>query len=430
MNLILLVGTNPLPDFVTALALQQDVKKVFLVHSQDNRNQKGTDKVAGWLRERLLRRSFPGNAIKLIPLTNVSSAEEIHNNLETLLLPQMLLDRPVHLNYTGGTKAMAVHVHAWLTEKATKGVVTEAVFSYLNARSSKLEYDYEKREASSDLRTLVHIGRIDELLNIHGYNPVQTRVEYFPDALAKLKELIENDQIEAFLEWKRAIRPIFIQGDTIVNTNTLQMNIAQKKGAVKYFCSSLDALAFIRPLLNAFPAENSLLDSDGDLWFMNKTITRNEIERRINKPFVEFLDGKWLEQHVFEVIQELAQEYGLSNEQYGISLKAIKQGTNQTFELDNFIIKGYQLIGISITTGKKDKSKSKAFEVMHRVQQVGGDESKALVIGMLSAEEVKIIQTDIPYLMTGTNEDHFKVIGTSCWKRSALKEELRRFIWP
>jgi hypothetical protein len=48
---------------------------------------------------------------------------------------------------------------------------------------------------------------------------------------------------------------------------------------------------------------------------------------------------------------------------------------------------------------------------------------------MLNKGEVNDMIQDISFLMTGTNEDHFKVISMDQWKESLLTEELRRFIW-
>ncbi|MGC8651581.1 MAG: DUF1887 domain-containing protein, partial [Minisyncoccia bacterium] len=67
-------------------------------------------------------------------------------------------------------------------------------------------------------------------------------------------------------------------------------------------------------------------------------------------------------------------------EHLGISLKAQKRNS-PNFELDIFLINGYQLIGISLTTStRQGECKLKGFEVIHRVKQIGGDESKAILI--------------------------------------------------
>ena len=156
--------------------------------------------------------------------------------------------------------------------------------------------------------------------------------------------------------------------------------------------------------------------------------TNNDIKNRFCVS-VEYLDGKWFEDHVFEVVDELAKDKGfIKDRQYGLSLKARKPNSKE-FELDIFVLRGYQLIGISITTAGQQECKLKAFEVMHRIQQIGGDESRGILIGMLNDDQVKEMQMDISFLMTGANEEHFKAIGVDNWKKAKLKEELRRFIW-
>jgi hypothetical protein len=431
MYLILLVGTNPLPNYVTALFLKDEVIKIFLVYSDDNSNQKGTQDIASWLKEGLIHRGFVAKSIELIPLENASSAGTIWMNLEALLLPRLFPRRSAHLNYTGGTKTMAVHVHAWLTKQAREEIVTEAVFSYLDARSNQLVFDGGVRTASGDLRNVAgtKIEKIDDLLQLHGYERKSTQETPFPEALRILKGIVEDGAISDFMKWKNQFRILFYQDEKVIEgRDKLLKHFAKQKtqDAVEGFNQSLEEISFARPLLKAFP--DSIIRDDDYLWIPDENVTNSEISKRIVKPISGFLGGKWLEQYVLTVIKALAIENGLTSDQYGLSLEACKPKC-KNFELDIFVLRGYQLIGISITTAGLEKCKNKAFEVVHRVQQIGGDESRSVLIGKLDDRQVTDMFEDISFLMTGTNEDHFKVIGVNQWKESLLKEELRRFIW-
>ena len=90
---------------------------------------------------------------------------------------------------------------------------------------------------------------------------------------------------------------------------------------------------------------------------------------------------------------------------------------SQRFELDIFIIVGYQLTGISITTETKaNMSKLKGFEVIHRVMQIGGDESKAiLVTGIKDYNQIKELLGTLAY-ETGKPEKNIAVFGIDSWK--------------
>lgn len=431
MHLILLVGTNPLPNYVTALFLRDEIIKIFLVHSDNNSNQKGTQEIASWLKDGIICKGFAAKNIELIPLEDASSAEAIKMNLESLLLPKLIPRTSVHLNYTGGTKTMAVHVHAWLTKQAGEGVVTEAVFSYLDARTHQLLYDGGICSASGDLRDKekTRIEKIDDLLRLHGYKKKASPERHFDKALEILKQMVENNEISDFMKWKEQFRILFYQNGKVIEGREKLLDHFEKpeiRKAVDSFNQTLLEKPFARPLLKAFP--DSIIGEDDHLWVPDKNVTNDLIRKKVINPIGEFLDGKWLEHYVLSVIEKLAIENGLSNDEYGISLKAYKTNC-KNFELDIFILRGYQLTGISITTAGLEKCKNKAFEVVHRVQQIGGDESRSILIGKLNDEQADAMFKDISFLMTGTNEDHFKVIGVNQWKESLLKEELRRFIW-
>ncbi|SHF27274.1 hypothetical protein SAMN02745195_02252 [Thermoanaerobacter uzonensis DSM 18761] len=83
---------------------------------------------------------------------------------------------------------------------------------------------------------------------------------------------------------------------------------------------------------------------------------------------------------------------------------------------------GYQLIGISLTTStRQGECKLKGFEVIHRVRQIGGDESKAILITGLKKEYkedsnrgTKKLQEDLSFV-TGTAEDKIVVFGVDDW---------------
>ena len=124
-ELVLLVGDNPLPNYVTAKYLIQrgELAKIVLLHSKD------TVSIARNI-ENLL--SHDGSVeITLAELEDANDRNSILSSLERLRF-----DNSVHFNYTGGTKVMAVHVYNYLKEQRK-----EAEFSYLNSRTYKLVYD-------------------------------------------------------------------------------------------------------------------------------------------------------------------------------------------------------------------------------------------------------------------------------------------------
>ena len=86
MNLVLLVGTNPLPNYVVSKYLipKKNIKKVFLVYSEETEDQKGTKEYADKIRE-LLSQKFKDIEYEDIPLSNVGNCQKIRNEISTKL---------------------------------------------------------------------------------------------------------------------------------------------------------------------------------------------------------------------------------------------------------------------------------------------------------------------------------------------------------
>jgi hypothetical protein len=175
-----------------------------------------------------------------------------------------------------------------------------------------------------------------------------------------------------------------------------------------------------------FPEENRIVNEDGTLWIPPCGTSNSALEQRIKETIKEFLDGKWLEYHVHDTLAELIAEMPDSAIRFGMSLKP--ENDNGKFELDIFALRGYQLFGISVTTDGRDHAKSKAFEVLHRVKQIGGDESRAILIAGMDDKKAEEMKKNVSFLMSGAAEDQFQVIGISSWGKAKLKAELRRIL--
>lgn len=199
-HLILLIGTNPLPNFVVAeyfLNQYPIIQTIWLIHSEENALQAGTNEQAGNL-EKLLRKrweqkkqhaalQFP---LEKISLSDVSNAKRIRSDLQKMW--SKLGNAPsMHLNYTGGTKTMSTHVYVALKEAdAHKQRVS---CSYLDARNFRL-IDDEQGILVHDLRKEVQLS-FDELIALHGFKRCnKNRIVNFVQASAAIEERINNEQ--------------------------------------------------------------------------------------------------------------------------------------------------------------------------------------------------------------------------------------------
>jgi len=455
--LVLMVGTNPLPNYVVGSYLKKkNYDKFVLIYSEKNENinQSSTADYADKLKEHLnLDNSNCDTYCDTFSLSNVSNPSDIRDDLGIILekFPKDNINE-VHLNYTGGTKTMAVHVYNFLKESFAKKFNA----SYLDARSHKLIYDNGEKE-SVKLKDKIKID-IDTLLSIHLYkkNKLETNDTYtykqkfganFDSISEKIKNAIKGGKGKDFVKWlKDPFRKIFKGDEDLLkkpdkfkkhiqelnsNNSSLIDEFNKLLEQTKKFEEHIQKLngsnqspidrfnespQFIWDILNAFP-EDKRINDEKNLWIPDDNISNKAFSERI-KDTVEFLDGKWLEWYVYNEIISKLQEKGLQEgKHFGISLEAKKENSSRSpnFELDIFIINGYQLVGISITTSdKQGDCKLKGFEVIHRVRQIGGDESKAILITGMEPSKKDALQEDLSF-MTGTANDKIVVFGIDDW---------------
>ena len=150
---ILLVGTNPLPNYIVAkyfLMNNQNLKKIWLVHSEKQNDDAGTKEVAERIKD-VIQKEHPKMNFDYCPLADISNARTIKNTVERIILPKI---DSMHFNYTGGTKSMAVHVYRAI-ERAKN--IRDRSFSYLDAREFRLKDDMDGFKID-DLRKSIKIS--------------------------------------------------------------------------------------------------------------------------------------------------------------------------------------------------------------------------------------------------------------------------------
>ncbi|WP_029689274.1 hypothetical protein [Thermoanaerobacter sp. A7A] len=416
--LVLLIGTNPLPNYIVGSYLRENYNKFVLIYSERNEeiNQSSTADYAEKLKKHL---NLNNNCVPL-PLYDISNPKSIRNDLG--IFPKEKIDE-VHLNYTGGTKTMVAHVYNFLKEKF--GDKFNA--SYLDARSYKLVYDYNEKgvilkdKIKIDIKTLLSIHLYDKDVSFEIYDTYSYKKKFadsFDDISQKIENAITGGRGEEFIKWlEDPFRKIFKGPGKILE------NKSKFKQHIDNFSKNDDLSPinkfnnytpdFIWDILNAFPEDKKINDGK-KLWIPDDSISNNKFSDCI-KDTVEFLDGKWFEWYVYSQIRNKLLDRKLKEGEYfGISLKAQRKDS-PNFELDIFIINGYQLVGLSLTTSKRQGDcKLKGFEVIHRVRQIGGDESKAILITGMDSSKKDDLQKDLAYV-TGTAEDKIVVFAIDDW---------------
>ncbi len=172
-HLILLVGTNPLPNYVVAkyfITNNLQLKKIWLIYSEK------TSEVAERLGLLIGERGIDEFSCpcELTQLSDIGCAKKISDEVTEHILDKIKPPEKLHLNYTGGTKMMGVHVHRTIREYKE---LTESAksYSYLDARDHTLKDD-EKNIISGYLRKEITITP-EHLLRLHGCveNPERQR---------------------------------------------------------------------------------------------------------------------------------------------------------------------------------------------------------------------------------------------------------------
>ena len=435
--LVLLVGTNPLPNYVVAKYLEEEYNRLVLICSEKTKHQQGTIVFAKNIIESL---GITFHNTKILPIRDISSPKEIIRTLQENKEVFGDKNNKIILNYTGGTKAMAVYTYSFLKEE-----YEEFTASYLDARTFRLVYDDSTVEPiEGNLLDKIKID-IKTLLDLHNYEVLELKswenckfkntVELITEKLASkpnflynflywinkmLRKFFRNEHgiIKRYTEFKGNLRQrglnfeVFeekIKGDIkeILDTMILELNSELKNQKGTYKNDIKNAEQFCRELMS---------ETTNKSFLFNKVVT----------PIIDFLDGKWLEWYTYHGIKSTLEQHGLEEgKHFGISLRAKNYQMSTDFELDIFILNGYQLTGISVTTvDKRALCKSKGFEVLHRVKQMGGEESRAILISALgysSPNEPLDLEKDLT-LVSGSSNGSISVFGFKDLKK--IKDEI------
>lgn len=335
-HLFLLVGTNPLPNYVAAMLLAKDDGRVHLLHTSGAR---GTYKVAERLRT-AIREKYSGAEVSLHEADD-SDGLMIFTKVGEIL-SGLSPDVSVGLNYTGGTKAMAVHAYRALEHHN----FSRKVFSYLDARSLDLvvdsNFEGERRFFVGDE---IRVD-LEKMMALHGYKAeMKTEVKFLPYFYNVLASELQHKGV--LNEWRTWMERTKCQ---------------------------------ILPSESDYPALKNIIQAFDT--FYGGAATPELIAQELGYPgnlksCTKWFNSQWLEEYVLWAISEIAGDVGIHN--YALN---VKPKSRRDFEIDVVAVKGYQLFAIScIVSNIKKPCKDHLFEIYVRARQIGGDEAR---IGLIS----------------------------------------------
>lgn len=365
MHLILLLGTNPLPVFVSAKYLVRHFKKknnsitrVTLIHGNH-------EKVAGFAR--WLKDSIKVLIDKRAEVDTKSVFPDNPKDIEDKLKEAAPDDNePVHLHYTGGTKEMAVEAVRWMyrdTASGTPGLPAGWSCSYLSGRTHKLIWKGMQRpDESKDLRREsvcdVSIRQLIEMHCVPGeiQAPLFAGISFGEQGPRVTSELFEEDTLNA-------IGSMYPQRELFrVAFNKIAEDDRGKNEVLSIadVCRQLSALG-----------ETDILESFSC------------IGRPLQNQGIPISRGTWLELiTAWAIVDALTKLEIRASVVMGLKMVAARRNTGQDLvdmmERDVVVLAGHQLLVIECKSGKPEKAA--VFETYHRARQLGGDAARAIVL--------------------------------------------------
>ncbi len=387
-HLILLVGSNPLPNWVAGKVLVKPNGKIYLVHS--SKTEPIAIKLAEKFNEAYGEECCPEANLRDLG-RDASSPEKVYKKIEGILneLRTKIKNstQTVGLHYTGGTKVMSVQGYeAVLRQEQSLTVIC----SYLDAETLSLVVVGGKGLPDNwiPLGDSVKVS-VEELMELHR-NEFNKLPKKATTRLIKVSHpLINIHTVKSYhAEW-RCWCNSYLKSDKPADLNPVQLPTSPNLVNVRTFLQQEN------PALRSFS-----LEEIGKVYgFAGKAI----------KNLAKWFDGEWLDDYTLQTLLQLKDELGLYQPGQDYDTKL--------FQFDVATTRGYQLFAFSCTTSDdKGLCKSKLFEAYIRAQQMGGDEAKTALVccyddvakleGDLSLEfgakdKIKVFgRADLPHLKT------------------------------
>lgn len=375
-HLILLVGGNPLPNAVAGRLLVRPGGRITLVHSADTYSI--AERLKKWF-ERMPHR---------IPTQLSQTSESIAGEIAATASGLVKEGEQIGLNYTGGTKAMAVHSHHILYDK-----IKPQHRSYLDPYTLSLRFD---DGASCYVGTSLQVELDSDLMALH------KQMAFDPKHLPEKRAMLPQTAVAIARKWsKSSFRRNWVnwfggydrkkkktygylyhlnRGPGKDDTSGRYQNwvvATQLRARTIPFPPGVDSVLRQELIELGYPLQHTELNL-GDAY----DVAAHPLT---NAPWVEDLcdwfKAQWLEHAVFVAMENLRDKHDLHAILLNVDVLPAMPSGSDGFEIDVAAVRGYQLFGISCTTSAKWSTiKGKMFEVAMRVRQLGGDESRLAVV--------------------------------------------------
>lgn len=325
-RLALLVGSNPLPNYLAAVVLEP--REVFLLYTPETREP--GERLEAAFEQRQIR-------VSKVVVDDATDARKIRDTCASLQVD--------HLHYSGGTKPMAAHAR-----KAFP--LEEGQASYLDERKGLLRFDdgYDLELAKRDLGLT-----LDRVLKLHG-----------------IERVAPSEPVPG--------RP----NDNDVTALAARV-FREPEIAVKLF-EHFRPQRKRRSFTDATRAPWT--PSDLGLSLSVTRVPDDRWTANLYEIWDEFLCGAWLERWTASLIRSSLGAAAPVIE-VGVRCQRARPSPAE-FEIDVALVRGHRLYVISCTTDRtKALCKSKLFEVAMRARQMGGDLARSALVCLLDGSDAK-----------------------------------------
>jgi hypothetical protein len=358
-HLILLVGGNPLPNYVAARILGKQGGTVHLVHTQ--KTYRIAQRLAGQLKRPPENSQLAGEFKITFVQVSEDNPSDIFDKVKALAGQR---DGRVGLNYTGGNRPMSVHAYSAVAE-----VRSDALFSYLDAGRLEMLIHGASR-APRRLRADQYLNmRLETLLQLQGLQEEPSKPcknePLQPELAAVLADLHSKDEgAEVWFNWRRK------DSDGWKKLPQNQPGLEKVEAVLNKLCNGNPTPDCVAHLLG-----HETLPSTAQWW-----------------------KGGWLEDYVLKKLQDaIAGRNDTCDAVTGLHRKRVDHG-NRDFDLDVVVMRSYQLFVFScIVSNKIQECKDHLMEAYVRARQAGGDEARVGLVCIYKCPEAleKEIASDL-----------------------------------
>ncbi|MBE2294535.1 MAG: hypothetical protein IAF00_06265 [Phycisphaerales bacterium] len=400
--LIATVGSNPLPVVVSIRAIEPD--RLWLLYTSDV--EQITNRISEHLKVKL-----PNCKILPLEIKDHQKAKSIRATLE-----EIEEDWPnTKLNYTGGTKLMAVHVHSFWKEKGGKPENA----SYLGS-DGRLYFDDIKESLLEEQLPKLYLA---DLCQLHFNKNPKSGNEHLNEKKLKLAQEIHRFVCDNnFSIYQDHLPPLYGE-NSLARLDGYDDKIKCDWNAAKEFNFKKTGAFFKKDLSMLFKIFNLEAKSieEFSCWLEGNSYHRknSEQKKKANLSNAKWLYGVWLEVWLADQLKQMITCDGRKifdevHQNVSIGDKP------DDFEMDVVAVCGYRLFLFSCTVDDNDYLvKSKLFEAGNRAARIGGEHARAAML-CLHEEPQSVLQTVQEERWSGYNTlrlfglDHIKGGSKPC----------------